>query len=95
MSDFTNVGYDAEFENFEVSDYIEESDLAKKIENLITDANQELYPRLREVVKVIFCFEVVPIKSMDGMTNKSFTDVLKLFKERLLEGVNFHHLILN
>ncbi|XP_065861009.1 uncharacterized protein [Euphorbia lathyris] len=71
-----------------VSDYSKDTKEAKMFEILMRDAQQTLYPGCEEFSKLSFILKLFQIKCMDGMTNKTFTSMLKMFKNVLPKGAD-------
>ncbi|XP_074290266.1 uncharacterized protein LOC141616998 [Silene latifolia] len=58
------------------------------IDKLINDAQIPLYPGCEELSKLSFILKLFQIKCMDGMTNKAFSSILKMFKNTLPKGAD-------
>ncbi|KAK3218820.1 hypothetical protein Dsin_012790 [Dipteronia sinensis] len=62
------------------------NDDAKTFYNLLKDAEQELYPGCKKFTKLSFIVRLFHIECLYGLSNKSITVLLKLFKDALPEG---------
>ncbi|KAH0784184.1 hypothetical protein KY290_003782 [Solanum tuberosum] len=58
---------------------------AKKYYNLFEEASQELYPGCTGFSKLSFTFRLYLLKCLHGWSNESFTSLLELLKEAMLE----------
>lgn len=71
--------------------YVDEHDGRKGIgafESLMRDAQQRLYSGCDDFSKLSFILKLFQIKCMEGITNKAFTSMLKMFKSVLPEDAN-------
>ena len=59
---------------------------ANKFYNLLREAEQELYPGCKKFTKLSFIIRLFHMKYLNRWNNKSFTMLLELLKETLLEG---------
>ena len=59
---------------------------ANKFYNLLRKAEHELYPWYKKFTKLSFIIKLFHMKCLNGWNNKSFTILLELLKEALLEG---------
>ncbi|XP_021728377.1 uncharacterized protein LOC110695456 [Chenopodium quinoa] len=73
---------------FDQPRYKKDTKEEKMFENLMRDAQQTLYPGCNEFSKLSFILKLFQIKCMDGMTNKSFTSMLHMFKNALPKGAD-------
>ncbi|XP_048496335.2 uncharacterized protein LOC125495610 [Beta vulgaris subsp. vulgaris] len=69
-------------------EYNKDSKEARIFDNLMRDAEQALYPGCEKFSKLSFILKLFQIKCMDGMTNKAFTSMLKMYKDVLPEGAH-------
>ncbi|KAM3221160.1 hypothetical protein P3L10_020428 [Capsicum annuum] len=58
---------------------------AKKFYNLMDEASQELYPGCKGFSRLSFAIRLYLLKSLHGWSNESFTSLLELLKEAMLE----------
>ena len=79
-------------EESEKSTYVHEefesilNENANKFYNLLREAEHELYPGYKKFTKLFLIIRLVHMKCLNGWSNKSFTILLELLKEALLEG---------
>ena len=59
---------------------------ANKFYNLSREAEHELYPGCKKFTKLSFILSLFHMKCLNGWSNKSFTMLLELLKDALLEG---------
>ena len=88
MSNTTNMSKENEIPHVHISPE-ELNDEAKKFYNFLEDAEKELYPGYTKFTKLAFIIRLIHMKCLNGWSNKSFTMLLELLKEALLEGDNF------
>ncbi|KAK4857430.1 hypothetical protein QYF36_000604 [Acer negundo] len=62
------------------------NDDARRFYNLLKDAEQGLYPGCKKFTKLSFIVRLFHIKCLYGLSDKSITVLLELFKEALPEG---------
>jgi len=55
-------------------------------ENMSNDAETPLYPSSTNFTRLSVVLRLMNLKAMNGWTNKSFTELLKLLKDMLPEG---------
>ena len=58
----------------------------EQFENLLKNAQRELYPGCQNFSRLSFIVKLFQIKCVDGITNKAFTNILTLFKKALPKG---------
>ena len=56
-----------------------------KFYNLLREAEHELYPGCKKFIKLTFIIRLFHMKCLNGWSNKSFTMLLEMLKETLLE----------
>ena len=81
--DDNNGGND---ENIDGGNRENPNDDAETFYNLLKDAEQELYPGCKKFTKLSFIVRLFHIKCLYGLSDKSITVLLELFKEALPEG---------
>ena len=79
-------------EEYERSPHVHEefelipNDNANKFYNFLREAEDELYLGCKKFTKLSFIIRLFHMKCLNGWSNKSFTMLLELLKEALLEG---------
>ncbi|XP_056688291.1 uncharacterized protein [Spinacia oleracea] len=74
----------------EVDNHPEHNDIKGlgAFERLLRDAQQRLYSGCDDYSKLLFILEMFQIKCMEGITNKAFTKMLKMYKRVLPKDAN-------